>query len=108
MKDKKEALGLAKKIQDNLKNIYGSNLKSVYLFGSYARNEANEDSDIDIAVVLDGLTSRYKERERCSKIRAKISLENNCIINLFFFVKNELLTKEYALFRNVLKEGIIV
>lgn len=108
MINRKEALALAKKIQNNLKNIYGSNLKFVYLFGSYARNEANEDSDIDIAVVLDGLASRYKERERCSKMRAKISLENNCVINLFFFEKKELIAKEYALFRNISEEGIIV
>ncbi len=108
MINRKEALVLAKKIQDNLKNIYGSNLKLVYLFGSCARNEANEDSDIDIAVVLDGLASRYQERERCSKMRAKISLENNCVINLFFLEKNELLAKEYALFRNIFEEGILV
>jgi type I restriction enzyme S subunit len=108
MINRKEALVLTKKIQDNLKNIYGSNLKLVYLFGSYARNEANEDSDIDVAVVLDGIISRYKERERCSKMRAKISLENNCVINLFFLEKSELLAKEYALFRNIFEEGIIV
>lgn len=108
MINRKEAFDLAKKIEGNLKKIYGSNLQLVYLFGSYARNEANEDSDIDIAVVLDFLVSRYKERERCSKIRAKISLENNCVINLFFLEKNELLAKEYALFRNICKEGIIV
>ena len=108
MINRKEVLVLAKKMQDNLKNIYGSKLKLVYLFGSYARNEANEDSDIDIAVVLDSLASRYKERERCSKIQAKISLENNCVINLFFFEKKELITKEYALFRNIFEEGIIV
>lgn len=108
MLNRKEALALAKKIQENLKNIYGSKLKLVYLYGSYARNEANEDSDIDIAVVLDNLASRYKERERCSKIRAKISLENNCVINLFFLEKNELLAKEYALFRNIFDEGIII
>ena len=108
MINRKEALALAKKMQENLKNIYGSKLKLVYLYGSYARNEANEDSDIDIAVVLDGLASRYKERERCSKIRAKISLENNCVINLFFLEKNELIAKEYALFRNIFDDGIIV
>lgn len=108
MINRKEALALAKKMQENLKNIYGSKLKLVYLYGSYARNEANEDSDIDIAVVLDGLASRYKERERCSKIRAKISIENNCVINLFFLEKEELIAKEYALFRNIFDEGIIV
>ena len=30
------------------------NLKAVYLFGSYARGDANEDSDIDLLVDLSG------------------------------------------------------
>ena len=105
---KENVIDFTKKIKSNLKSIYGPNLKFLCLFGSYARNEATEDSDIDIAVVLDVLMSRYKERERCSKLRAKISLENNCVINLFFFQEKELLKKEYALFRNILNEGIII
>lgn len=108
MINRKDAIDFSKKIKANLKNIYGSNLISLYLFGSYARNEATEDSDIDIAVVLDVFMSRYKERERCSKLRAKISLENNCVFNLFFFREKELLIREYALFRNILEEGIII
>ncbi|MCK4312344.1 MAG: nucleotidyltransferase domain-containing protein [Candidatus Cloacimonetes bacterium] len=108
MINRKDAIDFSKKIKSNLKNIYGSNLISLYLFGSFARNEADDDSDIDIAIVLDALSSRYKERERCSKLRAKISLENNCVINLFFFRKKELLSGDYALVRNILREGIII
>jgi predicted nucleotidyltransferase len=37
-----------------------SSVEKLILFGSYARNEANEDSDIDILV----LTKAYFERER--------------------------------------------
>ena len=33
-------------------------LRAVYLFGSYARNEATDDSDIDILVDLAGSTVR--------------------------------------------------
>lgn len=30
-----------------------TNFKSVYLFGSYAKGEAHEDSDIDLAIIAD-------------------------------------------------------
>lgn len=41
------------KYTDALVNIYGQHLKSVILYGSYARGDYNEDSDIDIMILLD-------------------------------------------------------
>jgi predicted nucleotidyltransferase len=39
-----------------LRARFGSRLRQVRLFGSYARGEANEHSDVDVLVVVDGLT----------------------------------------------------
>ena len=36
-----------------LSKIYGNHLKTVILYGSYARGDYTEDSDIDIMVLLD-------------------------------------------------------
>jgi len=35
---------------------FGDRLRQVVLFGSWARGQATEDSDIDVLVVVDGLT----------------------------------------------------
>ncbi|MEA1869432.1 MAG: nucleotidyltransferase domain-containing protein, partial [Euryarchaeota archaeon] len=43
---------------------YGSQLKSILLFGSYARGEETEDSDIDIAVILEDFDHACTEIER--------------------------------------------
>ena len=40
-----------------LRGIFGERLREVRLFGSYARGEANEDSDVDVLVVVDGMTN---------------------------------------------------
>jgi len=44
-----------KKVVDQISSILvsGIDAKQVYLFGSYARNSANNESDIDIFVVAD-------------------------------------------------------
>lgn len=36
-----------------VRKIYGSHLKSVILYGSYARGDYTEDSDIDIMILVD-------------------------------------------------------
>ena len=36
-----------------LTKIYGTHLKSVILYGSYARGDYTRDSDIDIMILLD-------------------------------------------------------
>jgi uncharacterized protein len=35
---------------------FGERLREVVLYGSYARGEAHPDSDVDVLVVVDGLT----------------------------------------------------
>lgn len=41
----------------SLRSTFGSRLRDVQLFGSYARGEATEDSDVDVLVLVDGLAS---------------------------------------------------
>jgi predicted nucleotidyltransferase len=40
-----------------LRERFGGRLRELALFGSKARGEAHEDSDVDVLVVVDGLTS---------------------------------------------------
>ncbi|MBI4646345.1 MAG: nucleotidyltransferase domain-containing protein [Bacteroidia bacterium] len=44
-----------KNFASEIKNS-GINLKKVYLFGSYAKNQQKEHSDIDVALVADEFT----------------------------------------------------
>ncbi|HKY39124.1 MAG TPA: nucleotidyltransferase domain-containing protein [Polyangiaceae bacterium] len=41
---------------NRLRRLFGDRLSDVRLFGSFARGEANEDSDVDVLVLVDGLT----------------------------------------------------
>ena len=43
---------LLKQYVNKIKAIYGSHLKTVILYGSYARGDYSEDSDIDIMILL--------------------------------------------------------
>ncbi|MDO5151343.1 MAG: nucleotidyltransferase domain-containing protein [Oscillospiraceae bacterium] len=44
---------LLRQYVEEVKKIYGQHLKAVILYGSYARGDYREDSDIDIMILLD-------------------------------------------------------
>lgn len=44
---------LLKQYIEEIKKIYGERLKSVILYGSYARGDFKPDSDIDIMILVD-------------------------------------------------------
>ena len=55
-------LNIAVQFKSLLTDLYGNRLSKLILFGSYARVEAREDSDIDFLVVLkDKEISVFKE-----------------------------------------------
>jgi len=52
------------------------NPQAVVLFGSHARGTAHQDSDIDIAVILNGFTGDYLETSKqLYKLRRNISAD---------------------------------
>lgn len=50
--------GVLSELKAGLRASYGESLKGVYLYGSYARGEADSESDVDVLVVLDRI-DRY-------------------------------------------------
>jgi len=51
-----------KELKEELQTIYGKRLKKVILYGSWVRNQATEDSDIDISIVLESEVIPGKEK----------------------------------------------
>lgn len=44
---------LIEQYRAEIKKIYGTHLRSVILYGSYARGDFGPDSDVDIMIMLD-------------------------------------------------------
>ena len=55
--DKNEAINKVKQYKLLLKKYF--NLDAVYLFGSYARDNFREDSDIDVAVIVSNISGDF-------------------------------------------------
>ena len=105
---REEVLQLVREFHERLSAIYGQRLKGVYLYGSYARGEADEDSDIDVAVVLAGPVDRVEERWRVNDLASELSLREDCLLSCFFLSEAEFEATPYAVHRSIVREGVAV
>jgi predicted nucleotidyltransferase len=103
---REQALEIAAKVRSGLEKLYGSRLRGVYLYGSAARDELREESDIDIAVVLDEVTDSFAEHMRISDLRSDVSLEYDTLVSFLFISEEEFRTGRFAVCRAVKGEGI--
>ncbi len=68
--DKKEAVDIAIKYAYAVKSKY--DFVRIILFGSYAKGNYNDDSDIDIAVILKDYSNRIETQVDLMRLRRKI------------------------------------
>ncbi|MBP1357400.1 MAG: nucleotidyltransferase domain-containing protein, partial [Sulfolobus sp.] len=48
--------------------VFGDDLVSIVLYGSYARGEERRDSDIDLIIVLNEIKDRYDVMQKFLKV----------------------------------------
>lgn len=61
--------------------MFGARVHAILLFGSVARGERHEDSDVDVAVVVDDLTSA--EAAECAYLAGDLLTKYDVIISAF-------------------------
>ena len=95
-------------LKQGLVKLYGKRLKGLYLYGSYARGDYREGSDLDVLVVLDDFERAPIELNRTSDLFCDLSLEYEITVSLMFMRENDWLTADKPLLRNVRVEGVPV
>lgn len=91
-----------------LRATYGSRLRGVYLFGSYARGEADAESDVDVLVVLDRVEEYGPEVDRTGALTSALALEYGLSISRVFVSEQEWKRCDSAFLANVKEEAIPV
>lgn len=101
---REQGLTLAKAFKKKLQ-ASGLPIRQVYLFGSVSRDQATEESDIDIAVVcLPFLSSKHDENVRFRRERWPIDLR----IETVCLHPEDFENKYFTLAQEVKKHGISV
>jgi predicted nucleotidyltransferase len=93
-------------LKTGLRLVYGDRLRGIYLFGSYARGEADRESDLDILVVLDAFDRYAHEVNRTGVLAADLSLKYGVTVSLVFLREHEWLKGDTPFLSNVRDEAI--
>lgn len=89
-----------------VRKLYGNKLKNILLYGSWARGDAKEHSDIDLAVLLEGEINPGREIDRMIEIITDMQLKYNTLISVYPVSENNYRSVKSPLLINVHKEGI--
>lgn len=96
------------KFRKETEKLYGKRLKNIILYGSCARGQATQDSDIDLAVVLDGDVTAGEEIDRLIDIITEINLGYGVLLSVYPVSQKNYTTVNSPLLLNLRREGIPV
>jgi len=97
---------LLRDLHAGLAAIYGSRLRGVYLYGSYARGEADRESDLDVLVILDEFAHYGAEVDRTSALTARLSLAYGVSISKVFLRERDWRSHDTPFLANVRDEAV--
>lgn len=95
-------------LRRRLQALYGERLVRMVLYGSQARGDAEQGSDIDVLLVLAGPVNPGEEITRTSEIVAELSLEFAEVICCLFMDEDRFLHRNGPLLRNIRREGVAI
>jgi len=97
---------LLAEFKTGLARLYGKRLKGVYLFGSYARGDYDESSDVDVLIVLDTCASYWAELVRSGQLASDLSLEYGLTISRTIMTEEQWRSADWPVLRNIRAEGV--
>ena len=93
------------------RSIFGNDLQKVILYGSYARGDYDQDSDVDYTAIVTGDRSTLQHKmKHILDYSADLGLENDIVISPTVIPSAEFERYRTILpyYRNIDEEGILV
>ena len=97
---------LMKELKAGLVCIYGDKLKAVYLYGSYARGDYRQGSDVDVMILLKDYKNYWEELRRSTELASDISLEYDVTVSRLIIKEAQWKQSDMPVLRNIHKDGV--
>jgi predicted nucleotidyltransferase len=99
---------LLAELKVGLQALYGERLQGVYLFGSYARGEQTDESDVDVLIVLDRIDNYGAEIERTGYLISPVSIQYDVSVSRILVSEAEWQEEQSPFFESVREDAIAV
>lgn len=99
---------ISRQMAQSYRSVYGNDIVAIYLYGSYAREDFDSESDIDITAIVKGNRIDLQNKlKQVWNLSADIGLENDVIVSPTVIPFDEFEKYEQILpyYRNIRKEG---
>lgn len=94
-----------RELEVGLRQLYGERYRGLVLYGSYARGEADEGSDVDLLLLLEGPVQSGTEIRRASELVSRISLESDRVLSVIPVDARDYRTSREPYLENARREG---
>ncbi|MCH8960178.1 MAG: nucleotidyltransferase domain-containing protein [Bacteroidetes bacterium] len=91
-----------------LAGLYGDRLVRVILYGSQARGDARDESDVDVLVILRGPINVVAELKRLTDLKLDLLEKYDVYVSLQPFTEADYQQRRSPLLINVHAEGIVL
>lgn len=102
---------ISKQISQTYRSVYGDSIVAIYLYGSYARGNYTDESDIDITAIVKGNRTDLQEKlKQVWDISADIGLENDVVVSptVIPYAEYEEYKEILPYYMNIQKEGKLI
>ena len=100
--------GILKQCKQALRELYGERFAGLVLYGSMARGDYHDESDIDLLVLLHGEVNPYSEIWPIVHALYPFQLEFDRLISAKAVSVQDYEASRWSFFRNVRREGVRV
>jgi len=97
---------ILREFRQEVEKLYDKRLKSIILYGSWARGDATVDSDIDLLIILEGEVTPGAEIDRMIDIITELNLKHGVLISVVPVSEEDYVTINSPLLINVRREGV--
>ena len=106
-----EVYSILAQLRNHMADIFPQERFDVILFGSYARGEANDESDIDVMILVDSSRQTIAARHwQIGEAAAEVLLSHGVVVSpivenrAYYHANADLL----PFFKNVRREGVLI
>lgn len=93
-------------LRQGLQSLYGKRFRDLLLYGSYARGEADEGSDVDLLLLLEGPVETVKEIWRMETVTWPLTLASDLLLSVMPVSFEAYQRGETSFLRTVRREAV--